>query len=644
MRTLRTRHGRASLAVASALAVLAVAGPALAQSRTVVVHSGPNVILPLGETCSSNTAAELGITGGWAVSSTGGATASLVDGAAAPFIVPPPLGVGAGRLEIPGLAGSGDVAALLNTQALAGGLPVSLFSVGLVRLSYEHNIAAAAGGAGGPAPSLAIFIDLCGDHLVSPGADDILLYQPSTQTTPCLAGAVGTWQECAVIGGANPPEFTSAVGTLPGSFTFGDYFAATAAACGGSGALFPAFPNPAFGLLAGGDAAFSGIDAAVDNAVIKAILPVLSPIPAYPADEVIFDFEADCSAYGGDADGDCLCDDGFPDVLNADPCLGDTGNDPDGDGVCAATDNCPADANPGQEDSDGDGQGDACDVCPNDPDDDADGDGACGDVDNCPIPNPDQLDSDGDGAGDACDACPLDPNDDADGDGVCGDVDNCPAVPNPGQEDGDGDGVGTACDACDNDPDNDVDGDGVCGDVDNCPTVANPGQEDLDGDGDGNACDAVDAIGLSIRRAELLKKFPGKDRWAAQGELLTSETPTFLEDVDAEGVSASVANDDGDVLDVETWSGDDCKRYGKGGGTIRCRNANGSTIRFTKRSAPEFFRIAIMVPKQDFPLPTIAQTPLHVTLTTPTAVDRTDSVNNCVPRSQFKKVFCLETP
>ncbi len=58
--------------------------------------------------------------------------------------------------------------------------------------------------------------------------------------------------------------------------------------------------------------------------------------------------------------------------------------DTDGDGVEDEFDNCPEDANAGQEDDDGDGGGNACDPCPLDPDDDADGDGVCGDVDHCP--------------------------------------------------------------------------------------------------------------------------------------------------------------------------------------------------------------------------------------------------------------------
>jgi hypothetical protein len=58
--------------------------------------------------------------------------------------------------------------------------------------------------------------------------------------------------------------------------------------------------------------------------------------------------------------------------------------DLDGDGVPGSCDNCPADANPGQEDEDGDGAGDACDNC-------------------LGLANVGQADGDADGIGDACD-------------------------------------------------------------------------------------------------------------------------------------------------------------------------------------------------------------------------------------------------
>jgi Thrombospondin type 3 repeat len=76
----------------------------------------------------------------------------------------------------------------------------------------------------------------------------------------------------------------------------------------------------------------------------------------------------------------------------------DPGDDEDYDGTADLFDNCPASSNPGQQDSDANGRGDACDPA------DSDYDGRNEVVDNCPsVYNHYQADGDGDGRGDACD-------------------------------------------------------------------------------------------------------------------------------------------------------------------------------------------------------------------------------------------------
>ncbi|MBW2256924.1 MAG: thrombospondin type 3 repeat-containing protein [Deltaproteobacteria bacterium] len=142
--------------------------------------------------------------------------------------------------------------------------------------------------------------------------------------------------------------------------------------------------------------------------------------------------------------------------------------DTDGDGFADVVDNCPAVANPDQDDLDDDLLGDACD-------DDDDDDGTPDATDNCPtVANGDQEDLDGDDDGDACDT-------DIDGDGLDNDDETEVGDPSAPQ-DTDADGT---IDALDTDSDND----GVSDDADNCVLVANPSQDDCDRDLVGDECD-----------------------------------------------------------------------------------------------------------------------------------------------------------
>ena len=271
---------------------------------------------------------------------------------------------------------------------------------------------------------------------------------------------------------------------------------------------------------------------------------------------------ADQSDIDGDGIGD-VCDsdkdgDGSANGPDTCPTVYDPTNNPqscadsDNDGIFNGVDNCPNNSNPGQEDNDGDGPGDACDS-------DDDNDGRPDTSDNCSlVVNPGQQNAvhPSTTPGDHCE--------DPDSDLVFDVVDNCPDTANADQLDGDADGVGTACDNCTFNPNPDqlnTDGDqwgDVCdgdddGDTrpdasDNCPLVPNLNQADLDGDGAGDVCDAdADADG----HKKALEQYMGSN------DLNASKWPEVCDGVD----------NDGDTQVDEGWDsnsagGPDCSEAG----------------------------------------------------------------------------------
>ena len=359
-----------AVAVAALAAIVGVAGAAPSTPPSIsriVVHDGPSS-LPGVATCSDDAAQAAGLTSGWIFIEDSSATQALIDTDDAPWTDPVP--VGQGSLEQVATGGPNARAKAYWIEPSLQGLPLGAFVDSLDELTYHHLEHTSANAS--DAPTFVLFVDRVPG--VDPTFDDVLLYVPSSQPTPCL-GAVDEWKACNVLGSTVIPLSNSIPTTLS------NYISA----------------HPGATLAEGeGDAIMGIVTAGTIDASSDLIALLAKGASAAGIDQLQVDFEADCSAYGGDSDGDCLCDStgggsgsGAFILQNGDTCVGDPApTDVDGDGVCGFLDNCPTTFNTDQADADGDGAGDACDNCYD-------------------LANADQADANGNGIGDACEVPSL---------------------------------------------------------------------------------------------------------------------------------------------------------------------------------------------------------------------------------------------
>lgn len=355
-------------AIAAATSSAPAAGPDATVSARIVVQDGPSSLAGVAS-CADDAAQAAGLTAGWIFLEDSDATNELIDTDDAPWIAPLPVGKGA--LEQVATGSPGARAKAYWIEPTLHGLPLGEFTGALTELSYEHLEHTSANAS--DAPTFVLFVDRIPG--VDPTFDDVLVYVPGSQAAPCL-GAVDDWKKCNVLGGTIIPLSNSIPTTMSA------YIAA----------------HPGVTLAEGSGDAVMGIvtagtlDAAAD--LVQLVAAAVNPTIGTTTLQV--DFEKDCSFYGGDSDGDCLCDSpsggsgaGAFFLLNGDTCVGDPApTDVDQDGVCGYLDNCPTTYNTLQEDVDGDGVGDACDNC-------------------LDFANPDQADTSGNGIGDACEVPSL---------------------------------------------------------------------------------------------------------------------------------------------------------------------------------------------------------------------------------------------
>jgi hypothetical protein len=213
------------------------------------------------------------------------------------------------------------------------------------------------------------------------------------------------------------------------------------------------------------------------------------------------------------------------------------------------------------------------------------------------------------------------------GDDTCSELDTC-------------DGAGT----CDNTGGGgDAEPDLTCELDDNCPGDSNADQADQDNDGDGDVCDIDDAAGMSLRKVVVRKSLQSnRDVWRAVGDLDTTSTPTF-ETALLSGGATVILRQEGTAVEVGQFSfdGGECQNRPR---VILCKDTlTRSVLRVRRRLTPDFYKVVAIVKRQFLNVPTLAETPLTVSLqTNGDGIDRLDAISAC-KQPNVKVIRCVET-
>lgn len=140
------------------------------------------------------------------------------------------------------------------------------------------------------------------------------------------------------------------------------------------------------------------------------------------------------------------------------------------------------------------------------------------------------------------------------------------------------------------------------------------------------------------------KPKPDSDLWSVKGDLIVPDAPALVSDVVTSGITVSVDPTSSAagafVGDSVYFDSTECNETSAMNG-VRCKSAEGSLLRLIpKPGRTGEYRAMIRIRRRELGAPTLADTPLSVTLTTSTALDAVASAIDCRLLLQGSKVEC----